>query len=388
MLRAGMAIVCATVAMRTGVARAQSFGVPMPGLTTAQRARFDAGRAAFETSEEADEGLGPVFNGTSCAQCHSVGGTGGGSDLVETRFGRTMSTGAFDPIAERGGSLIQTTGIGVAGACNFVGETVPAESTITAGRRTTPLFGLGLVDAVPDAYWKVLAALERRYLPATAGRPNMVTDVTTGATVVGKFGWKSQVPSLLQFSGDAYLNEMGVTTPMFPHELCPQGDCSLLACDPLPDPDDADLDDVEAFHDFMSMLAPPSPPRQTAAVRQGAKVFDQVGCASCHLPTLVTGRNEVAAVSQRTFHPYSDFLLHDMGALGDGIPQGISTAQEMRTAPLWGLRLMTTYLHDGRAKTIDEAIVAHDGQGRMARSRYQALSPDRKRALVAFVGAL
>src|SRR5262249_50714398 len=157
--------------------------------------------------------------------------------VTETRFG-TITNGAFDPLVEHGGSLIQGNGIGPQGACTFVGEVVPAQATLVARRRTTPLFGLGLVDAVPDATFFALARKQAHSEPATAGRPNIVTDVTTGRPAVGKFGWKSQVPSLLVFSGDAYLNEMGITTPMFPDENCPQGDCSLLDCDPVPGVDD------------------------------------------------------------------------------------------------------------------------------------------------------
>src|SRR5205085_3012384 len=183
------------------------------------------------------------FNGTSCAGCHAGGATGGGGDTVETRFGK-ITNGAFDPMPAEGGSLIQTTGIGAQGTCTFAGEVVPPDATIVAGRRTTPLFGLGLVDALPDVKLLALADREARWHPATAGRANVVTDVTTGQPAVGRFGWKSQVASLLHFSADAYLNEMGITTPLFPDENCPQGDCSLLACDPVPGTDDAGLDDV------------------------------------------------------------------------------------------------------------------------------------------------
>jgi len=180
------------------------FGVALPGLTAEEQQRFADGRAAFEEVETPADGLGPVFNNTSCVACHSQGATGGGSETVETRFGTLMHQ-TFDLLTALGGSLIQTDGIGPAGRCTFVGEKVPAAATIVAGRRTTPLFGLGLVDAVPDATFLALARKQARRHPDVAGRPNMVTDVTTGATVVGKFGWKSQVPNLLQFSGDAYL---------------------------------------------------------------------------------------------------------------------------------------------------------------------------------------
>jgi CxxC motif-containing protein (DUF1111 family) len=305
---------------------------------------------------------------------------------VETRFG-TTTAGAFDHLVALGGSLIQTDGIGPQGACDFVGEVVPPQATIVAGRRTTPLFGLGLVDAVPDARFVAMARKQARYQPATAGRANRVTDVETGALVVGKFGWKSQVPSLRVFSGDAYVNEMGITTPLFPDENCPQGDCTLLACDPVPGVDD-DLEDVELFRDFMTFLAPPPRPRVSYASIQGSWLFEQTGCASCHVPALTTGASPVAALSYRTFFPFSDFLVHDMGSLGDGIAQAEATGRDMRTAPLWGIRLLTTFLHDGRAHSIEEAVLAHDGQGRPARDRFAALSASRKAKLLAFVGGL
>jgi CxxC motif-containing protein (DUF1111 family) len=372
----------------SGGSREQTGG-PIRGLTADERARFDAGKEAFDRVETPEDGLGPVFNGNSCGGCHNVGGSGGGSELLETRFGTTTG-GAFDPLSAFGGSLIQHDGIGPQGACNYVGEVVPSpQATIVAGRRTTPLFGLGLVDAVPEGELRALARRQARFTPEIAGRPNVVTDASTGAEALGRFGWKSQGPSLLHFSGDAYLNEMGITTPMFPDENCPNGDCSLLACDPVPGLDDEDLGDVEKFRDFMAFLAPPPARRaSTFSAQQGSRLFDQVGCASCHVRTLVTGASEVAALRYRTFAPYSDFLLHDMGALGDGIEQGLASGAEMRTAPLWGLHLLTTYIHDGRARTLDEAILAHDGQGRGARDRYAALSARKKAALVAFLTTL
>src|SRR3989449_7006875 len=302
-------------------AAAGEFGDPIRGLSADELQRFGDGRAAFEAVEDVVDGLGPVFNGTSCAGCHRVGGTGGGSEMVETRFG-TMTNGVFDPLVSLGGPLIQTDGIGRQGACTFVGEQVPSQATIVAARRTTPLFGLGLVDAVPDATLVTLAAKEAHEQPGTAGRPNMVTDITTGRVAVGKFGWKSQVPNLLHFSAEAYLNEMGITTPLFPDENCPQGDCSLLACDPVPGVDD-DLEDVQRFRDFISFLAPPPglrgpyvasgdvvrPPRRSGAYTsyQGSRIFEQIGCANCHVRSLTSGASTVAALQFRTFHPHSDF---------------------------------------------------------------------------------
>src|SRR5262245_44558872 len=374
----------------SGSAAAGDFGDPLDGLSSDELQAFGAGRDAFEEVETAADGLGPLFNGTACAGCHNVGATGGGSETLETRFG-AIRNGSFDALEALGGSLIQTDGIGAQGTCTFVGEVVPDGATIVAQRRATPLFGLGLVDAVPDATLLALADGQARQHPDTAGRPNMVTDVGSGQTVVGKFGWKSQVPNLFQFSAEAYLNEMGITTPLFPDELCPQGDCTLLACDPLPGVDD-DLEDVELFTDFMTLLAPPPALRATGAFQRtngsrprapqrqagssprtrssGYRLFVQVGCANCHVRSLTSGPSSVAAFRFHSFQPYSDFLLHDMGSLGDGIEQGEASGREMRTAPLWGLRLLTTFLHDGSASTIEDAILAHDGQGRAARDRF------------------
>jgi CxxC motif-containing protein (DUF1111 family) len=388
------ALMTLSMAFSLSGAPAGTFGDPIGGLSPDELQRFRDGQAAFVQVEGVADGLGPVFNGTSCAGCHNVGGTGGGSAFLETRFG-TTTNGAFDPLVRRGGSLIQTDGIGPQGTCDFVGERVPPEATIVAARRATPLFGLGLVNAVPDAVLLALASSQARRQPETAGRPNMVLDITTGALAVGKFGWKSQSPNLLQFSADAYLNEMGITTPLAPDENCPQGDCGLLACDPVPGVDD-DLEDVDLFADFMSLLAPPPQiddgARRRSSRRRwsssGGRLFEQIGCASCHVPSLTTGESDAAALRFRTFQPYSDFLLHDMGSLGDGIAQGQATGTEMRTAPLWGLRLFTIFLHDGRATTVEDAILAHDGQGRAARDRFAALRTDEKEKLLAFLRTL
>jgi CxxC motif-containing protein (DUF1111 family) len=362
-----------------------ALGDPLPGLAPDLLARFTAGKEEFETAEAPDEGLGPVFNGDSCVACHSVPAPGGSSTLVETRFGRVGPDGVFDPLANLGGSLIQTTGFGTVGGCTIVGETVPGIANVQAGRRTTPLFGLGLVDATPDGTFIVLAAAERLLPDGLAGKVSRVTNVETGNTAVGKFGWKCAVPTLHVFSGDAYVNEMGITSPFFPNDGCPQGDCSLLAtCDPVLDPED-DGEDVGKFADFMGLLAPPPHPSLSLRGAAGAILFASLNCAGCHTPVLVTGSNAIPQLNRVTFFPFSDFLLHDMGSLGDGIVQGAAGAREMRTAPLWGVSRQPFFLHDGRATTLDAAILAHDGQGRKARDRFAALSAANRALVVQFL---
>jgi CxxC motif-containing protein (DUF1111 family) len=215
-----------------------------------------------------------------------------------------------------------------------------------------------------------------------------VLDVVSGERRVGRFGWKAHAPSLLHGAAEASFLEMGITSPFLPDDACPQGDCAAMGCDPVPDPED-DGADVFLLADFMSLLAPP--PRSVAAaatVTEGRRVFDGIGCADCHTPRLRTGWHEVAALRNRAFAPYSDFLLHDMGALGDGIQQGDAGAREMRTAPLWGLRAGEAFLHDGRATTIEEAILAHDGQGAESRRRFRDLEPEDEARLLAFLRSL
>jgi CxxC motif-containing protein (DUF1111 family) len=363
------------------------FGQPLNGLTAEQLERFADGKDDFEEVETVEEGLGPVFNDVSCATRHSVPTVGGGSSRLETRFGSRLANGQFDPLSKFGGSLIQEQGIGAAGECEYLAEVVPPEATIVAKRRTTPLFGLGLVDAVPDGTFWNLSFAERFNSDRTSGIVSVVTNNATGKQAVGKFGWKGQNPTLFQFSGDAYVNEMGITSPEFPDENCPGGDCDSLRCNPMDDVND-DGSGVVAFADFMTFLAPPPRGPINGAALLGERVFGQLGCDSCHTSTLRSGSNSVQALDRVTFHPYSDFLLHDMGSLGDGITQNRATGRLMRTAPLWGVRNLETLLHDGRATTFEQAILAQAGQARRSRERFERLSWWERQQLYAFLKSL
>jgi CxxC motif-containing protein (DUF1111 family) len=391
------------------ISYASDFGDPLPGLTAAQQAAFQSGKEAFVTVETADEGLGPIFNESSCAACHvgpagttAMGAIGGTTERVETRFGKS-SGGVFNPLVNEGGSLLQDHAIGAAAPflvnptpyCMtfiFIPERVPADANVVALRRTTPLFGLGLVDAVPDSTLVALATLEAVLYPTAAGQSSHLVNADTGEPAIGRFGWKAQVPTLHVFSGDAYLNEMGVTSPSFMSESCPQGDCSTadghpLSCNPVPGLND-EGDDVDAFTDFMQLLAPP--PRGPVGLTEtaGEKIFDTIGCAQCHTNKLTTGSSPIAALNHVDFHPFSDFLLHDMGSLGDGITQNEATGRLMRTQPLWGLRTQTRLLHDGRALTVTDAIKAHAGQGAVAEVAFEALDPVSRTLLLAFLNSL
>jgi CxxC motif-containing protein (DUF1111 family) len=374
------------------------FGDPLSGLSPEDLARFEAGKVEFSATETIEEGLGPVFNEASCMACHLGPGTavGGTNQRLETRFGRLRADGTFDPMTEAGGSLLQDHGIGpaIAGtqSYDYVGETVPAaqpgEVRVTAQRRTQPLFGLGLVDATPTSTFVGIAISQRILKPFIAGRLSIVPDPSNGnQAALGKFGWKAQVPSLFVFSGDAYLNEMGITNPLFPNESCPQGDCDSLTGNPNAGLND-DGEGVEKFNEFMTFLAPPPRGSRGFVTEYGNLVADAIGCLDCHVQTLRTGANAVPALNSVTFHPFSDFLLHDMGSLGDGITQNQATGRLMRTQPLWGLRKQTRMLHDGRASTIREAILAHDGQAARSRQAFQSLGWFDHAALLAFLNSL
>jgi CxxC motif-containing protein (DUF1111 family) len=358
---------------------------PLPGLTPAQLVDFNAGLDEFEEVDDVEEGLGPVFNGKSCAECHAVPSTGGSEPNVgvarEMRISRIFN-GRFDPLdgsvsVDRGGQLLQQRAIAVEG-CTLNGEVVPPEATLVSSRNSTPLFGAGLIEAIP----------ERTILgnQGNGGRPNYVSNPDTGTTGLGRFGWKAQVATVHQFAGDAYLNELGITNPSFPHENRPQGQPIQPGCDTVLDPED-DGENVTAFTDFMRFLAPVPRGPITLQVQRGEKVFSEIGCASCHVPKMMTGRNSVAALSNKPVNLFSDLLLHDIGT-GDGIKQGLATGNDFRTAPLWGLSRRGRFMHDASSNKIEDAIQRHSVEAENARNGFVGLPQSDQDALLAFLDSL
>ena len=414
-----------------GAVEANPQGLVGDHLRGISDADFAEVKAAFVAVEGADDGVGPIFNDVACGNCHFQGAIGGASDIVERRFGR-FDNGVFNPLANKGGSLRQLKTLGAwtnnqGQSCNVPLEVEPQEATVhNVGRLTTPLFGLGLVDAMPDAFFRQLAAAEPA---AVRGTVNMVTialpdpadpSQTVGGRRVGRFGWKAGVPNLVQFSADAYVNEMAITTQScfkgqsitaFASESAPNGVATPAACeDNLPGVDDPVgpcsnglteiQDDVAEFAEFMTFLSPPGRTRDdsdldaaAASAPPGPRLFDRAGCGDCHTrQAFVTPSAPPTGVpGNRRFRPFSDFLLHDMGALGDQIGnQGdaLATTRMMRTAPLWGIRFRTRLLHDGRAGDIATAINAHDGQGANAANAFRALTAAEQSTLVQFVSSL
>ena len=372
-------------------------GQPLAGLSAAELELFERGRVAFERAHGIESGLGPVFNDLGCNRCHNRKGVGGAGIQSAVLAGH-LESGVFDPLAAQGGPVLASNTLMSEPAADLRrlvprcalgrdGEPPPREANVVTRRRTTPLFGLGLVDATPDA---VFVELARRQPPTLRGRVARVRNLAQGTVSVGKFGWKSQAPTLHQFSGQALLMELGVTSPEFSAEQAPFGDARWLAdCDAVPDPED-DGREVAGLTDFTRLLAPVEPLVPDADARAGDALFSRVGCDGCHVRRLTSGPSPVAALSEQTYAPFSDFLLHDMGTLGDGIAEGDAGPREMRTAPLWGVRLMgsSRLLHDGRARSFEDAIERHDGQGARSRVAFLALTDAERRQLVAFLGTL
>jgi CxxC motif-containing protein (DUF1111 family) len=271
-------------------------------------------------------------------------------------------------------------------------QVIPPEANVIAHRQTTPLFGLGLMEAIPDQ--SILQLAQHPKPDGVKGRTSIIQDVVSSQMRVGRFGWKAQQATILAFSADAYLNEIGITSRYFPHENAPNGNASLLAMfDTVADPEDVPdptthKADIDRFADFMRLLGPPPQVPLTMSSGQGQQWFSQAGCAVCHQPVMQTGPSPIAALNSKPAWVYSDLLLHEMGSLGDGIAQANAGTHEMRTAPLWGLRARHPYLHDGRATTVDDAIRKHDGEASVSRDRYLHLTPPQRQQLLDFLNSI
>jgi CxxC motif-containing protein (DUF1111 family) len=289
-------------------------------------------------------------------------------------------------MVEQGGSLLQQ--FSVSPDC---AEIIPASATIIALRRTTPTFGFGLIEAIPDI--TIRSNVRTNDPDGITGRAAMVHDIVSKQMRVGRFGWKAQQATLLAFSADAYVNEMGVTTRLFPQDEAPNGDTNKLAmCDTVADPenvpDGSGKDGPDRFTDFMRFLSPPPAVPLTPRAVLGETLFHQIGCAKCHVPVMLTGISNVEALSLKPAALYSDLLLHDMGSLGDGIGQAAAGTREMRTMFLWGARANAPYLHDGRAATLEQAIRAHDGEAARVRTRFNKLPREERARLIEFLKSI
>ena len=367
-----------------------SLGNALRLLTTAQRRQFEVGRAMFQTEFTPETGLGPLFNAVSCASCHEQPVVGGGGSIEEGGEDVELHATAFhggttqcDDLAAVGGQVIQKQLTPAFSAyTGLTAEPIPAAAT-DSGHRTTPdLFGFGLLDAVPDAEILARADPLDRNGDGISGRPNRTADGR-----LGRFGRKAQAATLREFNADAFVMEMGVTNPLNQTEQTIGGLPLPPGIDPLPEPE-VSLAQLDAVDAFVRFLAPP--PRALLGLlgARGAFVFSRIGCASCHTPVLVTGPNPVRALRFKAVPAFTDLLLHDMGPDLADICLGQAQPAEFRTEPLMGLRFATTFLHDGRAATISQAIDLHDGEGLAARNRFVRLTTFERAALLKFLGSL
>ncbi len=366
-------------------------GEPLRLLTPDELARFAEGELVFKTPLDESQGVGPVFNDVSCGNCHGNPAVGGWSSRTVTRFGKmATATTRFDPLEHLGGTLRQEQAFSP--TCE---EIIPPEADITAERLTPIVFGAGLLEGISDA--DVLAN-EAAQPAGFNGFPHWVQPLEGGPLRASKFGWKGGVATVMSFSADASLNELGITSVFLPLENAPNGDQTLLQlCDGVGDPED--LPDgngrtmVDKVTDFQSFLAaPPQTPRSGMA---GEILFDTIGCAVCHrAEPYITEIVPELALSGISVKPYTNFLVHDMGTLGDGIVAGAALETQMMTRALWGIGSRESMLHDGSAtggdftSNMTMAIDAHAGEGQSSRDDFFALSPTEQAQVISFLYSL
>jgi CxxC motif-containing protein (DUF1111 family) len=435
--------------------------------------RRKADQKVFEETEHiAPDGLGPLYNAQSCRECHQTPVSGAASQVSELRVGHVDAHGFFQnpeiPINHGAEVIRDRTLVNDRAICPEIQEHAPDTETVRTTRLATNTLGDGYVEAIAD---ETLVKIRRDQCQASHGKicgqaVKVPVPPSEGKDRVGRFGWKDQHASLLAFAADAYLNEMGITNGLQKTEvttICnPPVTTQLPNNDPtkitepnsLPDPTDNNLEDIDHFASFMRSLKAPARDEVIAATpeaRHGAQLFTKIGCATCHVETIVTGKSPAGpggpglhpdAVENRTIHPYSDFLLHNVGT-GDGIAialvehfgrepvekrfreekaAGVETEpsgkaedecsesyetavaegekhpsllrdtfcarNKIRTAPLWGLRLRSRLMHDGGSIQVDDAIRRHSGESAKMTEKFLKLKPAEQKAVLTFLGSL
>lgn len=391
-------IACATFVVIVGATllgqeRAAKFGDPIPGLLPAEFERFRLGLDDFLEVETAEDGLGPAFNATSCAVCHSVPAIGGFSVVTEARAAYRDENGVIRAPRAPDGTQLDTLFHLFSTPMHSCQPVMPDEVNIIAHRIPIATFGAGLVEAIADETLVALEDPDDRNGDGISGRAARVVDLGTGDRRIGRFGWKAQHATLRTFSADAYRNEMGITNEIFPDEMAAGISAELMRrCDPVADPEDRPdprtrLAAIDNFEAFMKFLGPPPRGPIDDGVRAGEQVFLAVGCASCHVQALETAPSRNPLFDRKMVPIFSDLLLHDVGT-GDGIPQASALQNEIRTPSLWGLRVRRPFLHDGSASTPEEAVQRHRGEAEAVRRRFDQLDATRRAQLLRFLASL
>lgn len=418
-----------------------SFGLPAAGLTTEERRTFEIGDSFFTqnwvtapASTDARDGLGPTFNAMSCASCHVLDGRGMVPDPTSSAAnlgllfrlsvpGVDPATGAPLPDPIYGGQLQDAAILGVTpeGSMGIEYEIVegeyadgtayelraptyfiadpafgPPSGELLIGPRLAPqMIGMGLLEAIPEESILAMADPDDVDGDGISGRVNMVWDGRLGALGLGRFGWKANVTTIEHQVAGAFHGDIGITSQFHPANDCtaPQIDCAAAPNGGDPELTDSRLASVTFYNRTLGV--PAMRDVEDPDVLAGSELFAQVGCASCHTPSQQTGASDVVVLSDQLIFPYTDLLLHDMGpGLADGRPDFDASGTEWRTPPLWGLGLIDDVngerflLHDGRARTIEEAILWHGGEGSAARDMFLELTAEERMQVLAFLEAL
>jgi CxxC motif-containing protein (DUF1111 family) len=388
-----------TLAQNPG-SQSVSNGIAQPAGDT-----YTLDQTKFEQDHDASTGLGPVFNARACADCHQNPVSGGSSQFTEIRAGHLDKDGNFVaatvPINDGASTIANRSIIDDRALIPQAQEHIPDAENIRALRAALNTLGDGFVEAIDD---NTLRAIAQRQIEVSDGRIHgEAVEVPVleapGQSRIGRFGWKDQHSSLLSFIGDAYLNEMGVTNRLRPKDVTTIG---KITPDPEDTPDNLGLADIDHFAQFIRGTK--VPPRDAAlattpASRAGEEIFETIGCATCHVSAIVTAPAGTSinggaftipeALGNKIIHPYSDFLLHDIGT-GDGIVQNPpeDTANKLRTVPLWGLRMHPRHMHDLKSLTLEDAIERHGGEAEQVRDHFRRLSPAEQQALFTFLNSL
>ena len=375
------------------------------GIVQPQGDTYALDQTSFEQDHDTSSGLGPVFNARACADCHQNPVSGGSSQFTEVRAGHRDANGNFVaatvPINDGANTIANRSIINDRALIPQAQEHIPDAENIRALRAALNTLGDGFVEAIDDS---TLQSIAQHQIEISEGRIHgEAVEVpvleSPGQSRIGRFGWKDQHSSLLSFIGDAYLNEMGVTNRLRPKDVTTVG---KITADPEDTPDNLGLADIDHFAQFIRGTK--VPPRDTVlsattAAQEGQNLFENIGCATCHVSTIVTAPAGTVidggaftvpeALGNKIIHPYSDFLLHDIET-GDGIVQNPpqDTANKLRTVPLWGLRTHPRHMHDLKSLTLEDAIQRHGGEAEHVRNRFRELSPKDKQALFTFLNSL
>ena len=362
-------------------------GTPLPGVTTYESEQFVLGQALFNRAFTPEEGLGPLFNQVSCSSCHDLPTSGGHGAEPVTKVSDFDERTGCNLLKEDGGDLLQASVVPALRTAGILPERIPVSATAVTELRAPALYGIGLVEAIEDEDILIKADPDDQDGDGISGRPGLGHDGS-----LGRFGNKAQHATLSEFIENAIRGEMGLTTPAHPVEEMPNGLPLPEGSDPVPDPE-IETSDLTLLSAYIGFLA--QPPRRTldspedqAASEEGRQIFANIGCATCHTPTLVTGNHQSSALNRKRFRIYSDLLLHDMGPELASICAPGASPSEWRTTRLVGLYLRSEFLHDGRARSVRDAILMHGGEAESARYKFQDLTPELQQSVLLFLRTL